>query len=240
MIYLFKGYQIDYDYTFNNKKTTIIFLHGWGGNKFSFCQLEKFLNQNFNILKISFPPYFMSTNKNLKSTLALTIYDYRDIVLNLIILHNIKSIYIICHSFGFRIALLLFSKKLNIQKLIVTGGAGINFEKSRIKTISLNSKILFSKQTKITIDCDYNKLNFCDKQTFKNIVNKNLKNYSSLINCNTLLFWGKNDKDTPIKICKFLKHKVKNSQAKIVKSDHFAYLNFSKEFINETLKFINS
>ena len=135
MIYLFKGYQVDYNYIFNNKTTTIIFLHGWGGNKNSFSNLERYLINNFNILKISFPPYFLSKNQRLKSVVPLTIYDYKELVLNLIMLHNINTTYIVCHSFGFRIALLLFSKKLNIEKLVVTGGAGINFDKSLFKTL---------------------------------------------------------------------------------------------------------
>ena len=36
MNFLCKSEIIDYDYFYNTHNETILFLHGWGGNKFSF------------------------------------------------------------------------------------------------------------------------------------------------------------------------------------------------------------
>ena len=111
---LFKSFNVEYDFENSNKNTTIMFFHGWGGNKNSFALLHKYLSKDYNLLSISFPPYFLSKSKSVNS---LNLYDYITLLENICVLHNIKNCIIICHSFGFRITLLSQIKKfLNINK----------------------------------------------------------------------------------------------------------------------------
>lgn len=236
MTFLFKGYQVDYDFINNSKPSTLVLLHGWGGNKSSFLNLDKYFQSKFNVLKISFPPYFTSNNENLKSVLPLTIYDYKDLVLLILKIHNIRDIYIVCHSFGFRVSLLL-SSQINIKKIVVTAGAGIKLKPTIFKTLTLNSKILFSKRKIYNPNNDYTVLDNVDKQTFKNIVNENLINYTHIIKCPTLLFWGKKDKDTSIKICNFLKKNIKDVSTQIFNDDHFTYLHHNQQFVHSCIDF---
>ena len=241
MLYNFKSYVVDYDYCFNDKKNTVIFLHGWGGNKHSFELLKKYLINSHNILSISMPPYFLSKNIKDKSVLSLTIFDYADMIENLIKLHSIETIDIVCHSFGFRVTLILASR-IKLKSLIVTGGAGIKFERNFINQIKFDHTLLLNRTHHLPlkkINGDYSLLsNNVDKATFKNIVNTDLKFFIKNIDCPTLLFWGKNDKDTPIKIFKYLKNNLKNCEHSIVKSGHFAYLDCHSKFVNLSLNFL--
>ena len=52
---LFKSEVIDYNFYNNKKHATVIFLHGWGGNKNSFFNTIKLLKSKFNILTITIP-----------------------------------------------------------------------------------------------------------------------------------------------------------------------------------------
>ena len=62
MNYLFKNEIVNYDF-FNNKKSeTILFLHGWGGNKFSFQQTINLLKNQYNILTITMPTTTTTTS----------------------------------------------------------------------------------------------------------------------------------------------------------------------------------
>lgn len=242
MYFSYKTYLVDYEYIYNQNNETIVFLHGWGGNKHSFNYLKKYLETNYNILSISLPPYFLSKNQS-SSILSLTIFDYADMVEDLIKLHNITTPNIICHSFGFRIALIL-SANMNLKSIIITGGAGIKIKKSIIEEINLNQKIILNKYHHLPFkqkSNDYSLLKFfIDKQTFKNIIKVDLKKYVKYITCPTFLFWGKKDKDTNMKIFKFLKKNIKNCKYNIVNSGHFAYLDFNKQFVNKSLNFLRS
>ena len=239
MKFLFKNYVVDYEYINSDKNTTILFLHGWGGNLHSFDILKKYLKSSYNLLSISMPPYFLEHEENVT---PLNMNDYLELTLNILKLLNIKKIIIICHSFGFRVALMLLSSKRQVEKLIVTGGAGVSLEKNMFETISFNQKLLINKlkhfEYRNSIKTDYSVLNDIDKISFKNIVNKNLKEYVKLIDCPTLLFWGKNDSATPIKIFKYLKKKIKNNISILTTSDHFCYIKESGKFINAVLNFL--
>ena len=96
MNFLFKGELIDYyffDFNKNNNET-IVFLHGWGGNKNSFKSTINLLKHKFNILAVTMP-----TIAN--TAVAWSLVDYANLILALCKLHDINSIYVVCHSFGF-------------------------------------------------------------------------------------------------------------------------------------------
>lgn len=232
MNFIFKEEIIDYDFTASKTHSTILFLHGWGGNKLSFLSTINLLKNKHNILTITMP-----TNQPTKQ--VWTMQNYADLILNILTLHSIKNLTIICHSFGFRIALLL-NRKICIKKLIVTGGAGIKKE-SAISRINLRRNLLNIKQNKnfyFTIASkDYLELSHLNKKTFKNVVNLNLKNYI-FFNCPILLFWGKKDTATKLWIAKLL-NKKNNSKLIITNSDHFAYLKLNAEFNNAVINFLN-
>jgi len=241
MKFLFKGYLVNYEVIENDKDTSVLFLHGWGGNLHSFDLLKKYLLSCYNLISISMPPYFL---EDIDSLNPLNMDDYLDLVRNILILSNKKKLILICHSFGFRIALMLLSLNFKIEKIVVTGGAGISLDKNIFQTINFNQKLLINKlkhfEVKRKVKTDYSILKGVDRISFKNIVNKNLKEYVKLIDCPTLLFWGKKDKSTPLKIYKYLKKNIRNNIAVLTHSDHFCYIKENNKFINSILKFLNS
>ena len=237
MTFLYKSYDVDYEYTSLSHPNTLLLLHGWGGNKDSFISVKKVLKHNYNIFAISMPPYN-------NSTLALDMYDYMKIVLNILKLHNINSISIICHSFGMRVSLML-ATKITINKIVITGGAGIKFKPNFFKILTTRFRSIFLNQhpeyfTSIA-SADYVNLSCVDKLTFKNIVNKDLTNYITLLKCPALLFWGNRDTATPIKMLKKFKSLHLNTKCEIIKGGtHFCYLEHAQQFIECCENFLNS
>ena len=138
MKFLFKNEVVDYDF-FNTKNTeTILFLHGWGGNKFSFTETINLTKKHFNILSVTLPTIQPSVS-------VWNMFDYVQLVENILSLHSLDEVIIVCHSFGFRVAMLL-NKKIKISKLIVTGGAGLIKENILKKIIKNNNKILINNK----------------------------------------------------------------------------------------------
>ena len=255
MILLYKTYEVEYEYIFGNNNNTILFLHGWGGNKDSFAKVKKVLKSQYNILSISFPPLniYKHSNKNSNckisnfniSTIPLDMYDYKNIVQNILNLLNLNSIIIICHSFGFRVSLMLATSNIIIEKLIVTGGAGIRVNPHFFKKLEQQSHSILLKSHPEYFNqfasSEYISLSPIDRQTFKNVINKNLTNYIHQLKCPIFLFWGNKDTATPIKMFKIIKKFKSNIDYKLIKNGtHFCYLDHSNLFIDCCQNFLNS
>lgn len=234
MNFLFKGEVVDYDFFNAESKHTILFLHGWGGDKNSFVKICNLLKHNYNILTLTMP-----TIK--KTNFVWTLCDYANLVKSLFDALNIKSVTIICHSFGFRVACFLRGK-IDIEKIIITGGAGLKRENIFRRIKSYNNAIWLKKDSSLydrLASTDYKALSLTNKITFKNIVNINTH---ALIKfgCPMLLFWGKVDTSTPVWMAKKIaRTNKKNCKLVITNSDHFAFLLDSDYFNNEVIKFLS-
>lgn len=244
MYFLYKGYVVEYEYFFNNLPKTLLLLHGWGGNKDSFAKVKKIFKSRFNILSVSLPPPHLYSSTPSDSILALSMYDYKDIVFNILKILNLNSVIIVCHSFGLRVSLMLSTTSINIEKIVITGGAGIRLKPNFFKKLNTQFKtILLKKHSEYFnkfASSEYVDLSYIDKQTFKNIVNKDLSQYIKNLTCPAFLFWGKKDKSTPIKMFKIFKKLKPNIEYKLIKNGtHFCYLDNSNLFIDCCDKFLN-
>ncbi len=237
MTFLYNCHIIDYEYIFSRHPQTILFLHGWGGNKDSFIKLKRILKPNYNIISLTLPP-------SSDSVTSLTMYDYKNIVVNLLTCLGINQVIIICHSFGFRVSLMLATSNITIKKIIITGGAGIILKANIFKQMSNNFRKIFLKHNPQYFNKyaspDYKYLSAVNQKTFKNIVNKDLTNYIKLLNCPMLLFWGTHDTATPIKMFKIIKKLQPQAKQIIIKNGtHFCYLEQGELFANACQNFLN-
>ena len=235
MKYFFKNEIVDYIFINNKHDDTILFLHGWGGNKSSFAETINLTKNRFNILSITVP--------TIQPTISVwDMFDYATLVENIMLANSIENPIVVCHSFGFRIAMLL-NKKIKIKKIVTTGGAGLK-KYIKISKININNNKILLKNHKFNYlfkkiaSKDYLFLSPINKKTFKNIINLNI-NFATRFNCPVLLFWGTKDKDTPIWIAKKLK-KHNTAHLIITKSDHFAYLKENTRFNHEIIKFLKN
>jgi hypothetical protein len=78
------------------------------------------------------------------------------------------------------------------------------------------------------------------KKTFQNIVNEDLTEYLKDIRANTLIIWGNEDTDTPLKDGIKMNKLISNSELIILKdTNHYAYLGreyLVSEIINKQLE----
>lgn len=242
MILLYKTYEVEYEYINSGNAKTILLLHGWGGSKDSFIKVKRIFKSHYNILSISFPPlnlYITKTN----SLIPLDMYDYKNITLNILKLLNLSSVIIICHSFGFRVALMLTTTNVKIEKIIITGGAGIRLKPNFFKKLNNQfSSILLKSHPEYFnqfASSEYVTLSNVDQQTFKNVVNKDLTAYIKNLTCPAFLFWGNRDTATPIKMFKTIKKIKPDIKFKIIKKGtHFCYLEHSELFIDYCNQFL--
>ena len=103
-----------------------MFLHGYLSCKESFNYQIDFFSRNYRVLA----PDLTGFGENLPLTSPYFLDDYVKDVLKLLNQLDIKRYHIICHSFGARIAIKLATFDKRIDKIIITGGAGLKPKRS--------------------------------------------------------------------------------------------------------------
>ena len=249
MYYENNNIKLYYEEFGNNINENIIILPGWGDNRKSFYEMINLLKEKYKVYIFDYPGFGNSPFPNKD----LTIYDYENLFENFIKEKKLNKLSIICHSFGGRITILLNSK-VKIEKQVFIDIAGIRRKslKRYIKKVIYKLKkklvILLPKDKRITYllnlrkkysSSDYISLNKNMYNTFKNIINEDLRKYIKKINTRTLIIWGEKDNDTKIRDAYFYNKHIKKSNLIIFKNlGHFSYL--EEKNINEIiLKFIN-
>ncbi len=223
----------------------ILLLHGWGASGQIFHSITQDLADNFTVYVVDFWGFGKSEKPNLDATL----FDYAEAVARLCkeIIKN--PCVIIGHSFGGRVAILLSAIYPQIvSKLVLVDSAGVppKFSLKKVLKIKkykkIKSKVNLGKVDKSELDkfgsTDFKALPDEMKKVFVSVVNLDLVPYAKKIKAQTLLFWGKNDKDTPIYMANRLKHCIKNSKLMVVDGGHFSFLDATKKFLHSFYRFV--
>lgn len=239
---------------YGNSNKTILILPGWGNTRNTFKTMIDYLKNDYTIYIFDYPGFGNSIFPNRD----LTIYDYTNIIRDFVKDEKINNPIIIAHSFGGRLATLMTGYyKDKIDKLIMIDTSGIKPRKGPFKLLKLyiykllkklsilvprrKRNLYLKKLIRIFGSTDYKKLDQNMYNSFKNIVNEDLKYYIKNIDIDTLIIWGKLDRDTPLKYGKYMHKKIRKSSLVIIpKANHFSYLNYStltNKLISEFLKY---
>lgn len=239
-------------YKYGNKEKVLIILPGWGDTRKTFDFYINNLKNKYTIYIFDYPGFGNSKFPNY----SLTIDDYAKYIKDFIKEKNINNPYILCHSFGCRISLLLIGKyRILVDRLIIIGGAGIRrksinrkyriFKYKLLRKLSIfipkNKKEKYLKKLINKYGSnDYKELNNLQRITFSNIVNTDLRKYISYIYSPTILIWGEKDTSTPLKDGNYMNKRIKDSALiTIKKGTHFVYLEYPFYILNIINNFFN-
>jgi pimeloyl-ACP methyl ester carboxylesterase len=200
----------------------IILLHGWGTSKEKLLSLGEFLEKRGWRVLIPDLPGFGDSSLPSKSW---DLSEYSKSILKLI--DNFwpnRKVYVFGHSFGGRVAIKLaglYPEK--IMGTILCGSAGI----SRANILKRLSFLLLAKTGKVVSpkseklrqliyklarEHDYEKTEGVMRETFKLVIDENLKPLLSKIKAPTLVIWGKEDKMTKHTDAIIINSKIKKSK----------------------------
>lgn len=184
----------------------IVLLHGWGASKEKLVPLGNSLKKRGWHVFIPDLPGF---GKGIRPLKPWGLNEYSEYILKLINKFMGKNeVYIFGHSFGGRVAIkLAYLYPERIKGIILCGSSGIsraNFLKRLFfLTLAKIGKLFFLKNEalrrlvyKLAKEHDYEKTSGVMRETFKLIINENLKPLLPDIKASTLILWGKEDKTT--------------------------------------------
>lgn len=192
----------------------VLLLHGWGANVTLFNRIINHLSPYFRVYALDLPGFGESDEPKE----PWNVDNYVDFVIKFCEKMNIKSCFLIAHSFGGRITIKLMSRRdlpFSVEKIVLTGSAGIRPKqsaKSKFKTkcYKISKKILSSKicqklmpnalenLRKKNGSADYNAASPIMRQCLVKVVNEDLTELIHNINVPTLLIWGEKDDAVPL------------------------------------------
>lgn len=212
----------------------VLILHGWGSSSKRWALVKEILEKDGISVFVPDLPGFGS---EASPPQPWSTEDYAQWVNQWIEKHNLDSFYLVGHSFGGGIALILAAKYPHkIKKLILVSAAIF-----RTRTLKQRLIIFLAKIGKVIFNLpilsffkgwaqkiiykisgvrDYYKLVLKKdpilKETFKKIIKENLNKYLTEISQPTLIIWGDKDKMTPVKEAFLIKNQISNCQLKIL------------------------
>lgn len=212
----------------------LLILHGWG---YGITLLEPFariLSNNYRVTLADMPGHGGSP----EPSAPITVYDYAETVNCLLDTLNIEKTYVLGHSFGCRLSVILASKHPEkVKRMILCGAAGIRPKRSAkyyFKTYSYKCAKFFLKTfapekieswRKTKGSEDYRNLSDSMKATFSNVVNEDLTYLLKDIKAPVFLIWGELDTATPLYMADIFEKEIKDCAKTVYKNrTHYAFL----------------
>jgi len=224
---------------------TIVFLHGWGQNFYTYSEIAKHFSSDYQILGIDFLGFGNSDEPNS----ALSVDEYTTHLEKLLNELGINNPIIIAHSFGGRIAI-KFATRNPVKTMILVSSAGIKkrnikhyYKIYKYKLLKKIYKICsitkYENLVSKSGSTDYRNATDIMKQTLSKVVNYNSIKDMKLVKTKTYLIWGIHDDVTTysdgLKINKLIKH---SKMIPFYNSGHFSYIQEENKFINTIKKII--
>jgi pimeloyl-ACP methyl ester carboxylesterase len=232
--------NIKINYKQYGKGEDVVLLHGWGQNIEMMKPLGDNLADHYRITIIDLPGFGLSK----EPVYALTIYDYTEIVHDLLKELNILNPIMMGHSFGGRISI-VYASKYKVNKLVLFGSPCVRHEYKSIK------QTIFKKLKKIKLlnplvnvmkkhlgSEDYRNATPMMRDILVKTVNQDLSNEAKKIKCPTLLIWGENDEAVPVSEAKELEKLINDSALIVLPGTHYCYLENLNQVVNILYNFI--
>ena len=232
--------NIKINYKQYGKGEDIVLLHGWGQN----IEMMKPLGDNFidhyRVTIIDLPGFGLSSEPDY----AYTVFDYTEVVHDLLNDLKIENPIIMGHSFGGRIAI-IYASKYKVNKLVLFGSPCVRHEYKSLKQ-SFYKKMKNIKILKPIVNImknhvgstDYKNASPIMKEILVKTVNQDLSEYARKIKCSTLLIWGENDEAVPIDEARELDNLLSDSALIILPGTHYCYLENLNQVVNILYNFI--
>ncbi len=215
-----QSFEINYEIINPKNRKDLIILHGWGSNKELMSRAFSNIATDFRHIYIDMPGFGKSSNDYI-----LDSQGYSKVLEQFLKYLGANKDIIIGHSFGGKIATLLKPKLL-----VLLSNSGIVTQ----KPLSIRLKIKLFKVLKslgggalfgLFASKDVKGMSENMYESFKKIVDEDFSEIFASYSGKTLIFWGKEDRATPLSSGEKVTQLIKNSKFYPLIGDHYFFLN---------------
>ena len=232
--------NVKINYKQYGKGEEVVLLHGWGQNIEMMKPLGDHLIDHYHVTIIDLPGFGLSK----EPVYALSIFEYADIVYELLKELKIDNPIMMGHSFGGRISI-VYASKYKVSKLVLFGSPCVRHEYKSIKQTILKKlkkmKILsplVNIMKKHIGSVDYRNATPIMRDILVKTVNQDLSENAKKIKCPTLLIWGDNDEAVPVSEARELEKLLPDGALITLPGTHYCYLENLNQVVNIIYNFI--
>lgn len=214
----------------------VLFLHGYMSCKESFYYNIRAFKGSFCVTAPDFPGFGASAPLDG----AWSVGDYCLWLEKFMSQAGLKRPHIVAHSFGARVAIKLASANpRSVASLLITGGAGLVKPRTRayrrkVAAYRFVKRFAPALAERSFGSAEYRRLSPVMRESYKKIVNEDLRADASKIVARTLLVYGKDDAVTPpCEEGRTFNRCIAGSELKIIAGGHFCFCENYQEF-NQT------
>ena len=211
------------------KGNAAVLLHGWGGSSRTMKCVANAL-YDMRVISFDFPPFGNSSEPPCDWSLS----TYSNMVIACLKSLGIEKASFIGHSFGGRVCIDIASRTDMADRVVLVDAAGLRPKLTLKKLINKFRFRLAKKRGKDTsrfYSPDYKALSENMRAVFSRVVSEDLTGRLKDIKSQTLIIWGKDDKETPMYMARKLHRKISGSGLVVLDGGHFAYLDNLSEFL---------
>lgn len=203
----------------------LLFLHGYLASKESFYPQISYFSRFYRVTALDFPG--MGQAEPLAG--PWSVGDYADWLKNALSELGISRPRVIAHSFGGRVAVKLLAED-SFSRAVLTGCAGIVKKRNlcyrfRVKSYKICKKIAPNFAERHFGSAEYKALSPVMRESYKKIVNEDLRETAAKIGVPVLFLHGDRDAEVPLSSIQIYLGKIKGSGLKVLKNcGHFPFL----------------
>lgn len=227
------------------KGKDLVFFHGYLSNLYSFQTEIDYFSNFYKVTAFDFRGFGGSE----KLVSPFSVGDYAKDTEEFLCSVGVSRPLLVAHSFGVRVAVKLEENaekngKPFFEKMVFTGPAGIitgrNFKYyAKVYAYKFCRKINSDYAERKFGSSEYKTLSPVMKESYKKIVNEDLRGTAENISCKTLIIEGRQDTTTPKKQAEIYLKKLQNAKIYYMDGGHFAFLENPVKFIERTEEFFS-
>ena len=210
----------------------MLFLHGYLSSKEAFLYQIQYFSAFYRVTAID----FLGFGNSEKLNEPFSVSDYADWLKSAMQKLGIEKPCVIAHSFGCRVAVKTASKDSDVfDKIVLTGPAGIIINrglsyKIKVKAYRFVKKFFPRYADKRFGSREYRSLSPIMRESYKKIVNEDLREDAKKVENSVLIIQGKDDKTTTEREAQIYLESFPN--AKLIKTNggHFSFVEYPTNF----------
>ena len=201
-------------------------LHGYLSSKEAFLSQINYFSRFYKVTAID----FLGMGKSPPLNVPFSVDDYAEWLYAVLTKLGIEKADVIAHSFGCRVAIKLAKTHRQVfDKMVLTGAAGVRFPKGigyklKVKAYRLCKKIAPKFAEKRFGSKEYRSLSPMMKESYKKIVNEDLRLDATCVEEQVLIVQGKEDRVTPLKEARAYLQAFPNATLSMIEGGHFAFV----------------
>ena len=215
----------DVSYLQKGRGKDLLFLHGYLSSKEAFTAQISYFSRFYRVTALD----FLGFGNSGKLSAPFSVADYAAWTEEVLTALKVERPHVIAHSFGCRVAVKMAEGRGQVfDKMLLTGPAGVILKrgvgyKVKVKAYRFVKRFAPNYAEKKFGSVEYRTLTPLMKESYKKIVNEDLRGAASRVENEVLIVEGNKDTTTPKKEAEAYLAAFPNGKLKFIDGGHFAF-----------------